>query len=131
MTFEWIEHTGEIELTIEAASARGVLEDAMTGVAEFLADNPDGDVVVREIELEATDRPALLVSWLEELVYLAETTGFMPERAGPISCSEHSVTATVEGRAGRPRHLVKAVTYHDLLFERHGDTWTARVVLDV
>lgn len=131
MTFEWVEHTGEIELTIEASSCAGVLEEAMDAVADLLVEGAAGPELVREISVAASDRPALLAAWLEELVYLAETTGFKPERATRIECDDCAVRATVEGRAGRGSQLVKAITYHDLAFESSGDTWEARVVLDV
>jgi SHS2 domain-containing protein len=131
VTHEWIEHTGEVELTIEASSRAGVLEEAMAALAELLVEDAAGAWLAHKISVAASDRPALLVAWLDELVYLAETTGFRPERIAQMDCSELAVEATIEGRVGRPSHLVKAVTYHDLAFEGRGDRWEAQVVLDV
>ena len=61
----------------------------------------------------------------------AETEGFVPERAGELELDDGVLRATVRGHRGEPRHLVKAVTLHRLLFEPEGDGWRARVVLDV
>jgi SHS2 domain-containing protein len=45
--------------------------------------------------------------------------------------SDGVLRASVSGRMGDPRHLVKAVTLHRLLFAPEGKGWRARVVLDV
>jgi len=131
MTVNWVEHTGEVELVIEGPSAPDVLGEAADAIASLLVDHLQGTPSEREIEISASDRPALLVAWLDELVYLAETDGFAPERVVEISCSERSAKATIEGRVGRPTYLIKAVTYHHLAFEPCGDRWKGRVVLDV
>jgi SHS2 domain-containing protein len=55
----------------------------------------------------------------------------VPERLASIDLEERSLRAEVEGRAGRPPHLVKAVTYHGLELVQDGKNWRARVILDV
>jgi SHS2 domain-containing protein len=80
--------------------------------------------------------PALLVEWLQELVYLADTAGLVPERitgmaleAGPGE--EPSLEATVEGPVGVARPLVKAVTYHRVELRESNGSWRARATFDV
>jgi SHS2 domain-containing protein len=131
VTFDWVEHTGEIELTVEACSAEQVLAEATVAVAQLLGRGGEGVPVVHELVVDATDRPALLVAWLEELVFLAETEAFVPERIVGIEMTDHHTRGSVEGRQGRPSHLVKAVTYHDLVFKQSDGGWRAQVVLDV
>jgi protein archease len=128
MSYRWVDHTAEVELHVAAASEEAVLEDAMKAVAELL-DGGTGKPETRYVRLEAPDRGALLVQWLEELVFLAETEGFIPEDA-ELTLND-GLEATVHGRTGRPRPLVKAVTYHGLEFGPAGDGWQAKVVLDV
>ena len=36
MSYRWVEHTGELELKIEAATEEGVFSDALTAIAELL-----------------------------------------------------------------------------------------------
>ena len=64
-------------------------------------------------------------------VFLAETESFVPEHVVALELERDSVHAVVDGRRDTPPHLVKAVTYHRLFFERAGDVWRANVVLDV
>jgi SHS2 domain-containing protein len=57
----------------------------------------------------------------------------VPERVDAIELTPDGVAADVHGRVAAPPHLVKAITYHDLVFGRDdaGGKWHARVVLDV
>jgi SHS2 domain-containing protein len=129
--FRWVEHTAELELEIEAPSKEAVFGEALAAFAE-LADDGDGSPAVSEFKLEADDLPLLLVDWLQELIYLGETKGFVPERIASLELEDGGLSATVEGHAGEPRHLVKAVTLHRLeLRPDDGGGWRARVVLDV
>jgi SHS2 domain-containing protein len=129
--FRWVDHTSELELEIEAPSEAAVFAEALTAFAELAGDG-SGPVVLREIEADASDRALLLVDWLNELVYLAETEQFVPERLVSLEVADGKLRAEVEGRRGEPRHLVKAVTLYRLELRRDAKVgWRARVVLDV
>lgn len=129
--YRWVEHTGEVELVVEERSPEAVFREALIAIGELIADGRGGEPVTHEVHLEAPDPPALLAEWLNELVYLAETDGFLPERVQSLELSEGELRATVAGVRAAPRNLVKAVTYHRLELARHGETWRARVTLDV
>jgi SHS2 domain-containing protein len=132
MSYRWVEHTGELELEIEASTEEGVFVDALQALAELLADDGRGDRVWREIEVAGPRaRAVLLLEWLEELVYLAETECLVPERVEWIEVSDAGVVASVRCHRGSPRHLVKGATYHRLAFARTRDGFGATVVLDV
>jgi SHS2 domain-containing protein len=73
--YEWVEHTSELELEIEAATEGAVFLEALEAFAELVAAEPSADSERRELELRGDDRESLLVAWLDELVFLAETEG--------------------------------------------------------
>jgi SHS2 domain-containing protein len=129
VSYRWVDHTAELELHLEAPTEELVLQQALEAFAE-LAGPATGEPQAHEVDLEAPDRAALLARWLEELVFLAETEGLVPEQA-EIELRDTTLRATVRGRAGEPRPLVKAVTYHGLELAHEGGSWRARVVLDV
>jgi SHS2 domain-containing protein len=128
---QWVEHTSELELEIEAATEPGVFLEALDAFAKLVADEQSADSEQRELEVRGDDRESLLVAWLDELAFLAETEGFVPQRVTEFDLSEGLLRATVCGHMGDVRHLVKAVTLHRLLFAPEGNGWRARVVLDV
>jgi SHS2 domain-containing protein len=125
----FVDHTSELELELEAGSAEGVLQEALVAFAELAGDG-EGDVVERELELEADDLPALLARWLDELLYLAESEGLLAESA-ELALRGSRLAARVRLRHGEPRPLVKAVTLHRLRFRPENGVWRGRVVLDV
>jgi SHS2 domain-containing protein len=132
--YEWVDHTAELELRVEAPSPEAVFEEALTALGELLAERVDdrGDEPVRhEVTASAPDRATLLAEWLSELVYLVETEGFVPQRVERLDLREGELDATVHGRRARPPHLVKAVTYHRLEMREQDRSWLATVVLDV
>lgn len=129
--FRWVDHTAELELEIEAPSEEAVFAEALAAFAE-LAGDVSGPPASREVEVAADDRALLLVEWLSELVYLSEVEELVPERIESLELEGGKLRATVQGRRGRPRHLVKAVTLHRLELKRDEDAgWRARLVLDV
>jgi SHS2 domain-containing protein len=140
--FRWVEHTGELELELTSPTAEGLFADALAALAELLGSETDTDGVrprtgpdrpesSRELSLRADDRPALLAAWLDELVFLAETEGFVPEGVESLDLGELELQARIRGRPGDAPHLVKAVTYHRLELGRGNGGWRARAVLDV
>jgi SHS2 domain-containing protein len=130
--YRWIEHTGELELAIDAPTEPAVFADALVAFAELVADDGSLDGERREIELRADGREALLADWLDELVYLADVERFVPEHLTDLELEGDSLRAIVRGHRGEPRPLVKAITRHRLTFEPDEDVgWRARVVLDV
>jgi SHS2 domain-containing protein len=129
--YEWIEHTAELELHIEAPSREELFAEALAAYAELVARDESGDEVQHAVSAAAADDAALIAEWLGELVFLAETDDFIPRRIDRLDLSDAQLSAVVSGRRGRPAHLVKAVTYHGLELVHKGDVWRAKVVLDV
>jgi SHS2 domain-containing protein len=128
--YRFVDHTAELEIELEAESAEGVLEQALSAFAELVGPAAGGEPVERRVVVDAADLPALLASWLDELVFLAETEGLVPERADLV-LSGLELSAVVSGRRGAPRHLVKALTLHRLRLKHENGVWRGRVVLDV
>jgi SHS2 domain-containing protein len=133
--YRWVDHTAEVEIEIEAGSEQEVFADALRALAELLGARNDGDSPAqheqRTVEVSAADRPAMLAGWLEELLFLAESEGFVATRVETLVLRDRELAATVAGRLDDPPPLVKAVTYHRLEFERGGRGYVARLVLDV
>jgi SHS2 domain-containing protein len=134
MAYAWGEHVGELELHVEAATEHEVFSEAARAFGELLVaddDAPAGPPIAVEVRAEGRDRAAQLAEWLDELIFLAETEGFVPEAVEALELSGGAVRARVTGRRGAPPHLVKAATRHRLAFEEAAAGWQASMVLDV
>lgn len=131
LPYRWLEHTSEMELSIEEESPEAVFGEALAGLGELIGEERSGHPSRHEVSVSASDLAALLVEWLNELVYLAESEGLIPERVVSMNLVDARIDAVVAGRRSEPQNLVKGVTYHRLEMGRADGTWRARVVLDV
>ncbi len=90
----------------------------------------------RKVRLTASDREALLVDWLNHLLYLFDLDGFLGRDFQVELLTPESLAAAVTGENFDPaRHPslsgVKAATYHQLSIVPVQDGWQATVVLDL
>jgi SHS2 domain-containing protein len=130
--YRFLEHTAELGLEVEAANLEELLEDAALAFAELVAPGASGARSRRSIELALIDDETLLADWLNELLFLAESGGFVPQSVERCGWAPGRLTADVTGFVGTPRPVIKAVTYHDLeLVEDENGAWKGRVILDV
>jgi SHS2 domain-containing protein len=130
VTYEWREHTAEVELAVEAASRAQVFEEAAEAFGRYVELDTGGEATSHRLELNGHDCGTLLVALLEELIYLADTEGFVAD-AARASIAGTRLTVDLVGRRTAVQPIVKAATYHNLTFEHAGAVWRARVVLDV
>jgi SHS2 domain-containing protein len=130
VSYEWREHTAEVELVVTAGSVEGVFAEVADAFGRFVELDTGGDAATRIVELVGSDRGALLVGFLEELIYLADTDGFVPDDS-TVQLSGNKLSVELRGRTTTVQPIVKAATYHNLAFEEDNGSWCARVVLDV
>ena len=93
-------------------------------------------VEAREVLAQGESLEALLVSWLNELIYLHDVEGFVLHDVVAARLDGLRLHATVSGEGVDPaRHprgvLVKAATFHQLALEREPGRVRARVILDI
>ena len=128
------DHTAEVELRIRAGSMADLLSEAGRALAEVQiagADcGPGGPV--REIRVVAPDREALLVDWLNELIFLADIDRWVALDFSIDSASDEEVRARASGviLEWAPSR-VKAATFHGLRIEEVPDGLQANIILDV
>ena len=130
MTYEWRDHTAEVELVIRAGSPEEVFREAADAFGRFVELAAAGEPATHVLELEGRDHATLLVALLEELIYLADTEGFVADDSA-VALSGNHLQVELTGRRTKVQPIVKAATYHDLAFERADGSWEARVILDV
>ena len=136
---EELSHTAEIGLRIWAPTLADLYACAATAMFEMVDAQPDMTTVAqkRTVAVDAPDLESLLVDWLNELLYLQETTGaYWPEVAIDSLAQQEDravLRATVRGwRASQPPRLhIKAVTYHQLRVVAADGGWRAEVFFDI
>lgn len=134
-THEFGEHTGEIRLHVEASCLAELFAEAARALASLIAEPsawgaPDVDDAL--VVVQSVDRDALLVDWLNELVYLGEVKKRVFPEIRIEALTPRELRAFVRGVVpSELRTPVKAATMHDLRVTPGVRGWEAAVVLDV
>ena len=132
--FEEVEHTADWALRVRGADLRELLSHAARGMSSLLVSDLEtvpADVQ-RWVELDALDAESLLVEWLGELAYWAESELLVFRVYDLTEVSPTHLQATLRGGRvpGLQKHI-KAVTYHNLKIVTTEDGLETVIVFDV
>jgi SHS2 domain-containing protein len=127
-----VEHTADWELEVWAPDMAGLLEEAACGMYELMGVEVSEELRChRQVEIAADDREQLLVSFLEELLFIADSEkvaydGYM------LSLQVGSLVARLEGGSILSRSKeIKAVTFHQLKIVEKKRGLKTSIVFDV
>ena len=133
----WLEeHVGELTLKVRAPTLPALFAtagEALAGLMLGQSGRRTAETAHETLALEAGDRAALLVAWLNELICRAEISHLVFTRFDVRVATEHRVEAEIHGvTPALFRNPVKAATYHRVAVEPLRDRgYLATVVLDV
>lgn len=135
--FEYFEHTADTGLLARGLSLGEAFANAGRGLVGLLV-NPAQvrPLEERQVTLAAENLEDLLVDWLNELLFLFDSEGFVPVVYEVAVSGEARLQATLGGEPFDPqRHEarggVKAATYHQIAVEKTEEGYVLRVILDV
>ncbi|MBT8372197.1 MAG: archease [Desulfobacterales bacterium] len=134
LAFEEIEHTADWSLRIYGSNLRELLLNAARGMNSImLAEHVrSATQATKSVELHAMDAESLLVEWLSELAFWAETEMLAFHNFDLQDVSPTHIKATLYGsRVTQLEKHIKAVTYHNLEIVQTAKGLTATVVFDV
>ena len=119
MRFEELDHTADVGIRAYGASLEELFANAAAGMFSLITDlervRPKGEM---EVRVTGGDLGELIVTWLQELLYLHETQQlllceFDVELRG-LSLSARARGEKIDKRHHELKLAVKAVTYHNL-----------------
>jgi len=89
--------------------------------------------VKKEIEVEGTDNENLLHNFLEEILFLFESQGFILSKVKKLKIANNKLTGELVGDNGKYeiKNDIKAVTYHEMFVKKINGKFVSQVVLDV
>lgn len=132
--YEEVEHTADCALRIFGPDMKQLMLNAAKGMNSLLGYSlPEApQTVERRFELEAIDPESLLVEWLSELAYLAESEMLVFDQIRIDRISPNTLEAVARGcRVHDLRKNIKAVTYHNLAIRHTAKGLETTVVFDV
>ena len=136
-----LDHTADVGFEIGAPTLEALFDEARRALLITMFERPpERGAEERPVRLSATDLEILLVRWVNELIYLIQSAGFVPVRT-EIRIREADMGGFfLEGLlAGAALDLegygwqgeIKSATFHGLAVVPEGEGWQARVILDV
>lgn len=142
--FELIPHTADLKLRVYGTTCEQLFRNAVVGMFQVMMPQAPGCdyrddrlvcpqlPITHHIELRASDLELLLVDFLSEVLYLADSNNEAYLDAA-VTIHKTTLQATVHGVsiAGFGKSEIKAVTYHDLSIKKVGDGWQAELVFDI
>lgn len=143
--FEEIEHTADWSIRVRGRNHAALFIAAARGMFSLLAESPAELVAVRRVELTALDVETLLVDWLNELLYVAESEallfvefeihrleGVAIEASSAVDADPVRLEATARGGpAPELKKTIKAATFSSLSIQRVPDGLQVDLVFDV
>ena len=135
--FEFIDHTADIGVTAYGADMKQLFANTARGLFSLITElNKIEPIEKYNVQVNAPDREALLVNWLNELIYLFEAKGLLFKRFDITLLTDTRLKAIGYGeKIDLTKHelktQVKAATYHMLKIEQNKEGWKAQVIFDV
>jgi SHS2 domain-containing protein len=136
-TFDIIEHTADIGIIVHGSDMKELFANAALALFTLITE-PERieEKESYDIELTSLDMESLLVSWLNELLYVFEVEHMVFTRFDITSLSSTQLKARCYGeKLDLKRHTikreVKAATYHMLSITSEHKWYKAQVIFDI
>ncbi|NWF75402.1 MAG: archease [Nitrospirae bacterium] len=139
--FEVLDISGDIGLKAFGKSLKEAFINVASGMYSLITKL---DAIEKKktinISLEKHSLDALLVSWLNELIFYFDAYGFIGKKIvieeASFNTEEFKLKAKISGEEIDPeRHerklLIKAATYHRLRIEKRNNFWEIDVIFDI
>ena len=134
LDFEIVDHTADWALRVYGDDLAHLLQNAARGMATLLVEDLDAVPmnVERHLALDSIDAETLLVDWLGEMAFWAESEllVFINYDLSQVSPT-HLKATVIGGRVPALLKHIKAVTYHELDIVEIETGLMATVVFDV
>lgn len=134
---EQIDHTADVGLRVVGATPADTFAALAEGMVDFMVDRAGIEPAERRtVAVRGDGWEDLLVRWLEEILYLYESEGFVPQSVRVVDIDPDRIQGELLGAPLDPAHhelgiQIKAVTYHGLLAQETPEGFGAQVIFDI
>ncbi len=135
--FEIIDHTADVAIAAYGADMKKAFANAALGMFSIMTDiKKVNQTAVRDVEVTADEMKVLLVSWLNELLFICEVEKILFKKFDISELDGTRLVAKCYGEKIDPkRHRIKteikAATYHMTQIEEKRDVIRIQVLFDI
>jgi len=135
MKYKILEHKADLKIKVFGKTKKELFENAMVGMFEAAKYEMTKRLATKRltIKIKSIDLPSLLVDFLSEILYLAETKKLVFEKVEFKKFTENEIEAKLTGNQLKRMGVhIKGVTYHELDIRQKKDgTWQATILFDI
>jgi SHS2 domain-containing protein len=140
MKFEYLDHTADLKIRANGKTLEEAFENIALGGFNFLTDIEKVEKKeVRKISKTSFRLDSLLYDFLEELLFLVDTDGFLfcgfkKMTISKVSDGSYDLRSTVFGDSYKNYHMkgdLKAITYSEMKIEEKDGQFVITVVFDI
>lgn len=137
MKYEQIPHTADLAAKIYGKTLEELFENAAFAMFDISSDLAKIEAhTSHTIDVSSPDEEALLIAWLNELLFLSFSTGEIFKEITIVSLQKDHLTALVKGQSVKNQHNIfkveiKAATHHDVKIQTTPTGHEVTVVFDV
>ncbi|HPD60632.1 MAG TPA: archease [Thermodesulfobacteriota bacterium] len=135
--FRFIDHTADVGVVVYGKNLIELFHNAAESFFSVLIDLKNiRETESRRFSLDAPGLEELLVSWLNEFLYLFETQGLLFSRFEIKNLSKKHLEATAWGEKYTAekhpiKRIIKAVTFHQLSIQKQKGIWETQIIFDL
>ncbi len=132
MKYEVLSHTADLRIKVYGKDEKELFSNALLAMSESMKPEFTEEKAKREIEVNSLDKAALLVDFLNEVIYLSQANKEVFFDVEFSEFSETALRAKISGKkARRFGEDIKAATYHNLKIKKKDDFFEAEVLFDI
>jgi SHS2 domain-containing protein len=134
--FKVLDISGDVSLVIYGTTTEELFQNAALGLYSLITEPSSiTDTEKQKVHLESDNEETLLVKWLNELIFLFDTYGFVGKTFSILYQKNH-LSAYISGgifdeERDEQRLLIKAATYHNLSLKKESMQYEAMVMFDI
>ena len=136
--YRFLEHTADVCVECRGETFAALLQSATDALYAITLSNvqsgAEAYAVEKNLSLKANSRDEALVRWLQELIFLLETEGFVAGKVIFSYAEAEGVEAVVIGyqcRSDERTEEVKSATYHGLNVTQDSDGFVVQIIFDL
>jgi len=129
---EFLGHTADVILQVEATDKKALFQEALLGMSELLSTETKGEKIQETITCQSPDETFLLLDFLNQVLTLSHIHRVVFRKVAFSEFEPTKLSATISGvRADHFEKDVKAATYHGAEISKEGENFCVRIIFDI
>jgi SHS2 domain-containing protein len=137
MKYQFLEHTADVKFLAYGKDLEEAFTNCALATMRIITEDNIKPVETKQIKVSAKRKRSLLYDFLEELIFLMDTEGFLVSEIKELTIKEDeelTLTATIQGDSADNYEVlthIKSVTYSDMFIKEETGKVTIQVVHDI